>query len=205
MKTALRKTNVPELQKQVYNRSFFGYESIREDWIKTNTQKINPQATSDGLNELLYQDYYMGELSTLLRAEDRNSMRFSIESRVPFADSLELAKWAFSLPAGFKISPKGNKLLMRIGALKADYLTQDILKRKDKLGYATPSFKWLSEQKDDLLDYMTYIPNEIIDKKMLINKMNKILSTPVKSSEENLRLFKWITLGVWYKVFQNDN
>jgi asparagine synthase (glutamine-hydrolysing) len=55
-------------------------------------------------------DHY--SVPSLLRYEDRNSMAFSIESRVPFLD-YRLVDWALQLPAGIKIANGQSKAVLR--------------------------------------------------------------------------------------------
>ncbi|UTW63036.1 asparagine synthase (glutamine-hydrolyzing) [bacterium SCSIO 12741] len=152
------------------------------------------------VNEHLYADYYQGFLSTLLRAEDRNSMRFSIESRVPFADDLELARWAFALPSGFKLRPGENKPLLRSLLQKKKCLPISFLQRKDKLGFATPHNQWLKEEKTALLEYLDYIPDSWVNKQNLRRYWSQAVDNPGPEME-NYRLFKWITLGIWCNRF----
>ena len=75
-------------------------------------------------------------LPRLLRYEDRNSMAFSVESRVPFTD-YRLVEYAFS-PAlrGLKLKAGWAKWCLRKAV---DGLApQDIIWRRDKMGFGTP-------------------------------------------------------------------
>lgn len=78
----------------------------------------------------------------LLRYEDRNSMRFSIESRVPFLN-IELVEFILSLPSNFRIRNGFTKAVFR-EAMK-DILPIDVRKRKSKLGFPAPEVQWLKE------------------------------------------------------------
>lgn len=92
------------------------------------------------LNRALYSDLTRYSIPQLLRYEDKNSMRWSIESRVPFLD-YRLVELAMSLPSGYKIREATTKYILR-RALKG--LTSDrILERKDKIAFATPDGDWL--------------------------------------------------------------
>ncbi|MCH9823183.1 MAG: asparagine synthase (glutamine-hydrolyzing) [Bacteroidetes bacterium] len=160
--------------------------------------KANPR----NLNEFLIQDYYQGFLSGLLRAEDRNSMRFSIESRVPFASSHALAKWTFSLPSHFKYKHSTNKPLLRNLLRKKDLIPPSVLNKKNKLGFSTPMNNWISASKHELLDYIDYIPSELLANKNLKEQLSKSISLNAESLEEKPESYKWITLGSWFKVFK---
>lgn len=85
--------------------------------------------------------HYDYKLEHLLRTEDRNSMAFSIESRVPFLD-YRLVEYVLGLPDEYKICGGQTKYLQKRAAGR--YVTSSILERKDKLGFATPMDAWMA-------------------------------------------------------------
>lgn len=89
----------------------------------------------DNTNELLFHYLIEYSLPYLLKAEDRNSMAHSIEARVPFTD-YRLVDYVFSIPAVYKIHHGWTKWLLRLAM--RELLPDQILWRKDKLGFATP-------------------------------------------------------------------
>ena len=102
------------------------------------------------LNQFLYQLTFASSLPTLLQFEDRNSMAFSIESRVPFLDH-RLVEFAFSLPDSAKIKNGVTKRILR-ESMQA-YMPDAITHRKDKKGFVTPGeVKWLRGPLSFLLD-----------------------------------------------------
>lgn len=92
------------------------------------------------LREQLYQSLDLNLLS-LLRYEDRNSMAFSIESRVPFL-SPNLVNFIFSLPEEYIIAPDGTTKAVFRKAMRG-IVPDPILDRRDKIGFATPELNWL--------------------------------------------------------------
>ncbi|OQY37024.1 MAG: asparagine synthase (glutamine-hydrolyzing), partial [Candidatus Cloacimonetes bacterium 4572_65] len=66
-------------------------------------------------------------MQSLLHFEDRNSMAFSIESRVPFLD-YKLVEFAYSLPSEYKIKGATGKRVHRIGL--SDVVPEEIYNRK---------------------------------------------------------------------------
>ncbi len=82
-----------------------------------------------------------GGLQALLRHGDRNSMRFSVESRVPFL-SHQLAEFVFSLPESFLISRQGETKSVFRAAMRG-LVPDAILDRQDKIGFATPELDWM--------------------------------------------------------------
>ena len=93
------------------------------------------------LNRFLFQLMTATSLPTLLQFEDRNSMAFSIESRVPFLDH-RLVEFVFSLPDEAKFSSGITKRVLREGLKRV--LPASIAERADKKGFVTPGeVKWL--------------------------------------------------------------
>jgi len=82
---------------------------------------------------ILAETYY--SLPHLLRFEDKNSMKWSIESRVPFCDH-ELVEYVLSLPSQEILERGITKKVLR-GALKG-MLPENIRNRISKIGFATP-------------------------------------------------------------------
>ncbi|GAB3065880.1 asparagine synthase (glutamine-hydrolyzing) [Pedococcus soli] len=80
-------------------------------------------------------------LEALLRHADRNSMAFSIESRVPFLH-VDLAEFLLTLPEDYLLSPGGQtKRLLR--AAMRGIVPDAVLDRRDKIGFETPERNWL--------------------------------------------------------------
>lgn len=95
----------------------------------------------DKVDNFLYHLVFHTELPSLLHYEDRNSMAFSIESRVPFLDH-RLVEYAFSLPTAYKAHQGITKYVLR-EALK-DVLPEQVYARKDKKGFVSPGeVQWL--------------------------------------------------------------
>jgi asparagine synthase (glutamine-hydrolysing) len=81
-------------------------------------------------------------LPHLLRYEDRNSMAFSIENRVPFL-TVPLAEFILSLPERYIIALDGTSKAVFRRAMRG-LVPDEILNRRDKIGFRTPERKWLS-------------------------------------------------------------
>ena len=85
-------------------------------------------------------DTLVRQLPSLLRYEDRNSMAFSIETRLPFLD-YRLVEFAFSLPDTDKLDGVTTKAVLRRAL--GDRVPPGVLARKDKMGFETPTDLWL--------------------------------------------------------------
>jgi len=99
-----------------------------------------PTAFASGLANHLAFDTLRRMLPSLLRYEDRNSMAFSIETRLPFLD-YRLVEFAFSLPDEDRLDGATSKAILR--ASLADRIPEAVLRRRDKMGFETPADVWL--------------------------------------------------------------
>lgn len=122
------------------------------DWLQPDVERATSSASyyisalqdrpyegPSTLSNLLYQFTFRLNLPALLRYEDRNSMAFSIESRVPFLDH-RLVEFSFALPSSFKIRNGWTKAVMRDGM--RGVIPESIRLRRRKMGFATPEAKW---------------------------------------------------------------
>lgn len=86
--------------------------------------------------EQLSTELMVDRIPRLLRYEDRNSMYWSVESRVPFL-TRELVEFLLSLPEEYLISNRGVTKSIFREAMR-DIVPEQILNRKDKIGFETP-------------------------------------------------------------------
>ncbi|GAB3883870.1 asparagine synthase (glutamine-hydrolyzing) [Terrabacter terrigena] len=97
------------------------------------------------LRARLVHDLFVGSLPALLRYEDRNTMRFSIEGRVPFLDP-DLVRTVFTLSDDAIIKGGWNKRVLRDAT--DDLLPASISRRRNKIGFTTPQNEWFHEQRE---------------------------------------------------------
>jgi asparagine synthase (glutamine-hydrolysing) len=99
------------------------------------------------LSQRLLKEQSNGALVSLLRHADRNSMRWSIESRVPFLNT-KLSELVMSFPEEYLLNGNGETKSIFREAMRG-IVDQRILDRKDKIGFASPQKKWVTR---DLLN-----------------------------------------------------
>jgi asparagine synthetase B (glutamine-hydrolysing) len=119
----------------------------------TYVKEILNDVLVPNLNLRLWQDFTRYSIPGLLHFEDRNSMAFGIESRVPFLD-YRLVDYIMAIPGIYKIYNGWSKWIFRM-AMK-DILPPKILWRKSKLGFSTPERKWLSEGNNPFKSFMNH-------------------------------------------------
>jgi asparagine synthase (glutamine-hydrolysing) len=98
------------------------------------------------LADSLRQQTLVHSLPVLLRYEDRNSMAWSIESRVPFLD-YRLVEFVAGLPDELRLRHGRSKVVLR-EALRG-VIPAGVAARRDKMGFVTPEEVWLRETATD--------------------------------------------------------
>ena len=116
---------------------------LRDDFA-AGLQPPAHQRHQDDLKARLVDDLTTFSLPSLLRYEDRNSMAFSMESRLPFLDQ-ELVDWVLSLPSSAIVQDGWSRSILRRG-LKG-LLTEKVRLRRWKVGFTTPETRWLRSQR----------------------------------------------------------
>lgn len=158
---------------------------------KKHYGKSHNEKLSSSLNDQLQRDYN-GRLKSFLKCEDRCSMAFGIESRVPFADDVELVDFIFSIEGRAKIKHGVSKYLLR-EATKT-YVPQQIYNRKDKVGFETPVAKWLRPHKQQVVDSII-AQLEFVNKDYLVSNYELILN------EKPSFLLRLYSFSVWKAIF----
>ena len=97
---------------------------------------------SRNLNRRLSDDVLKYSTPNLLRYEDKNSMAFSIESRVPFLDH-ELVEFIFGLPIDQKIKKGWNRYVYR--RAMRNKMPEANRTRRSKIGFTNPEETWTRE------------------------------------------------------------
>jgi asparagine synthase (glutamine-hydrolysing) len=119
---------------------------LRRDWLDQHGAQIESLRTAadkDVLLESLEKSLRGPGLPQLLRYEDRNSMAWSVESRVPFLTT-NLVDLLLSLPESFLIGDDGTTKRVFRAAMRG-IVPDPVLDRKDKIGFATSEREWLVE------------------------------------------------------------
>lgn len=154
---------------------------------------------SDSLTDALL-DHFEFKLEHLLKWEDRNSMWFSIEARVPFLD-YRLVEKILASPSESKISDGMTKHILRI-AMKGT-IPEKIRIRKDKIGFGTPESEWFRSTDwiktvGEILQSESFKNRNIINVTVAQNLFQRHLERKVDLSRE---VWKWIHLEMWFREF----
>lgn len=145
-------------------------------------------------------NHFEYKLEHLLKWEDRNSMWFSLEARVPFLD-YRLVERTLSLPEDMIIREGMTKHILR-EAMKGT-LPEQIRMRRDKVGFETPEAEWFrtpvfQNYIKNLISSEPFISRGIMDIKKVQLLYNNHLERKANHSRE---IWKWIHLEKWYNQF----
>lgn len=137
----------------------------------------------------------------LLRYEDRNSMAWSIEARVPFLDH-RLVELAVGLPIERKLSGGVNKAVLR-DAMRG-IVPDAVLNRNDKLGFTTPMVEWLGGELRPLaekrLGRNDFYAAPLIDGQHLVAELDGRLA---KDDADGLaKIFRVLAFDAWAEQFE---
>ncbi len=154
---------------------------------------------SRSLQEALI-NHFEYKLEHLLKWEDRNSMWFSLEARVPFLD-YRLVERTLTLPDERILHRGMTKSILR-QAMQGT-LPEPIRMRRDKVGFETPEAEWFRTPAfqryiNDLLHAERYARRGVIDMTQARDIYQKHLARQGNYSRE---IWKWIHLDKWYHQF----
>jgi asparagine synthase (glutamine-hydrolysing) len=187
IKTFIRQREKRFLRKEFLNR--FKSSKILEEGLYD----------SGSVSEALL-DHFEYKLEHLLKWEDRNSMRFSIEARVPFLD-YRLVEKILATETSEIIGGGTTKVILR-EAMKG-LLPEEIRLRKDKIGFETPQDAWFRKAEWQvfilgLLNSPSFRSRNIIDRDIALGLYNEHLIGKKNISKE---IWKWINLELWFRYF----
>lgn len=175
---------------------------LNEEFIK-GIEKTDSVAgnlySANNLKDALL-DHFEYKLEHLLKWEDRNSMRFSIEARVPFLD-YRLVEKVLSTPSKLIINKGMTKYLLR-QAMKGT-LPEDIRLRRDKIGFETPEDDWFrtpiwKKEIFNILSSQQFKQRGYINSEKANRLFQKHLTGEINISKE---IWKWIHLEYWFRMY----
>jgi asparagine synthase (glutamine-hydrolysing) len=170
--------------------------SFREKYLRILPR---PHKFKDALNDYLYQMFRFTSLPGLLHYEDRNSMAFSVEARLPFLD-YRLVEYLFSLPSEQKINEGVTKVVLR-QALKG-ILPEEVRNRHDKMGFVTPEDVWfrtaLRDPIHQIINSKTFADRGYFD----IRKVNESFRQHCAEKKNiSFTIWRWVSTELWFRTF----
>ncbi|MDL2354085.1 MAG: asparagine synthase (glutamine-hydrolyzing) [Pseudomonadota bacterium] len=147
------------LREILANLVYFSVSGIRIKNLQRKFRFLKPEYTRDfpniarltngvrDIRDMQKMEIESFQLPHLLRYVDRNSMRHSIEARVPFLDH-QLVETCFGIGNQLKIKNGWTKHVLRVAM--HGQVDRNILWRKIKFGFEAPEASWIHEVRSSM-------------------------------------------------------
>lgn len=184
----LKKGQLDRLSRELqYFREYRNVAAMKI-WAVISRLLIKNIIKNQSLEQQITHSIQGSPLAEYLIYDDRNSMCYGIESRVPFLD-YRIVDFSINISPLNKINSGINKFILREHA--KHYLPKSIVSRKDKMGFVTPQEKWQNL-------HMENIVQESEKKLMQYNFINKV----IKNGKKKDWAMKWriFCLNRWMEI-----
>ncbi len=150
-----------------------------------------------------WQDYRRYSVPYLTHYEDRMSMAFGREIRLPFLD-YRLVEYLLNAPIELKLNKGWTKYLLRV-AYEA-LLPRGVIWRKDKQGFTNPQESWLrNELKPVVESYFSpssmIFEHDLVDRQRLLKKYENFCAR--RGHVWYREVFNPLGLEVWLREFKD--
>lgn len=179
---------------------YFSNFSIRKFWLKkrasilknkyfssidfSNTKRLTQSYKK--IFDLQKNEIFCCQLPELLKWEDKNSMSYSVESRLPYLD-YNFVETCLSINNHYKIRKGWSKYLLRKSLEK--YLPEEITYNRTKIGFNAPVENWWPRSEKIL---------ETINNSKIIQEISKKKYTFIADRDLEWRLYN---IAVWEKLY----
>jgi len=184
---------------------FLKWTGKRVAWAEESFQRkfyrkfSTPSKFENDLDNYLYHCLRWTTLPRLLHYEDRNSMAFSIEARLPFLD-YRLVEYIFNLPFDQKIKEGVTKVVLR-NAMRG-ILPEEVRNRYNKMGFVTPEDAWFKTVLKEKI-------NQILASKSFAERGYFVLDKVKEAFEDYCKgkksigptIWRWVNLELWFRTF----
>ena len=187
---------------------------LRADWGRSASSESTPAtrwwrnargkaagSPATIMQRIQVDDIVVDTLPHLLRMEDRSSMAFSLEARVPLLDH-RLVEFGLSLPDHLKVQGGWSKFAIR-QAMRG-IMPDEVRLRRTKLGFAAPDRQWLAK---DLRPQVTELIHEDLRCARYIDPvpLREWYQSPqatAANTEAYLGMFRILALEMWMRTFR---
>ncbi|WP_312304235.1 asparagine synthase (glutamine-hydrolyzing) [Chryseobacterium sp.] len=131
-------------------------------------------------------ELFWAQIPELLRFEDKNSMAFSVETRLPFLD-YKFVETCLSINNHFKIHQGWSKYILRRSMMGK--LPDTITWRKRKIGFEAPTEEWWPYS------------DEILEKINQSKIIKELYSKKIKKLKNREMQWKLYNIAIWEDIF----
>ncbi|RME95009.1 MAG: asparagine synthase, partial [Alphaproteobacteria bacterium] len=136
-------------------------------------------------------------LPALLQVEDRMSMAHGLESRVPLLDHA-LVEFAATVPADVKFKDGQMKNMIKVAF--GDVLPQQLLQRRDKMGFPVPLKEWYA---GELRDFICDTFSSRSAKSRAFMHYGKVLDSFTREAPFSRKTWGLLSLELWHQLFHD--
>jgi asparagine synthase (glutamine-hydrolysing) len=189
------------IKRSLYNHHKVPY--LSKGFIKENEHRKDTRWYLSSLDEAVCGSVSMYALPHLLRFLDKNSMNFSVESRVPFLDH-RLVEYLLSIPSEERINKGVTKYAFR-KAMEGE-VPESVLARHDKIGFATPEESWLNDKavKDfvySIIDSENFKARDFWNWKLVKEMFIKLNCGESQGIFVGTEIWRCISVELWMRMF----
>jgi asparagine synthase (glutamine-hydrolysing) len=170
----------------------------RADWLKCHAAPEPPRSSGHKrFLELSLEELTHSSVPFQVHSEDRNSMRWSVESRLPFLDH-ELVEYVLGLPTEYKCLRGIQKKILRDAVSE---LPAEIAARRDKIGFASPDARTClrngAQIRSSLRDTLARL-DSIANAGAVLRKFDGMIET---QSNYHPMFFRLLSFDGWQRAF----
>jgi len=180
---------------------------LSRDWCSRFRRFDIPtiEATGSRLDDDQRTAMFVTMLPYLLTFEDRASMAFSIESRVPFLDH-HLVETALRLPRHLRVDGTTTKVALR--RIMEGKLPREIVNARLKRVFGTPYEHWFSEKLSDfardILTSQAFLERPFIEKRK-VPQLIASFPAAARSRRKAFNIWNLVNLELWFRVCVEQN
>ena len=177
------------------------------DWQSLDIGKVfeNYQAIFNNKNNVRKEAYFDSMthfdfkclLPALLQVEDRMSMAHGLESRVPLLDH-PLIEFAATVPADVKF--EGGRLKHLIKSTFADVLPDEVVNRRDKMGFPVPLKEWFG---GELRDMAVDVFGNLRDRHRPYINAEAVLANFEQERKFSRKTWGLMSLELWHQTYHD--
>jgi len=156
--------------------------------LKNDRKRLNHLFEFNDFKNFQIREIMIRNMPHLLRYEDKNSMRNSIETRLPFVD-YQFVQSAVSINDRMKFKNGFLKYVLR--KVVELILPKNIVWRTNKFGFEAPTDMWIDSHKDEMVN--------MIEKSDIINHAVELNS---KIYSNKTLLWKIYNIAIWEKIYK---
>jgi asparagine synthase (glutamine-hydrolysing) len=185
----------PDLKNEIKWDDLGGYKPFDSFTEIFNGKNVGKESYFDKMTHFDFKTL----LPALLQVEDRMSMAHGLESRVPFLDH-PLVEFAATMPADIKFKDGTLKMILT-NTMRAE-LPNEILERKNKMGFPVPLNDWLG---NELKDFVGDIFSSEKAKTRGYFNNKEILNGFKTESKFGRKVWGLLSLELWYRQFYDNH